>query len=178
MKAARKNNVLEFFTSGRTVIQLVLGIGVYILVSYLGISLWWLLAFGTLTGLIWGKVFCRWMCPVGILMEFFMKHSGDSFRNMYQYHKLGCPIAWISGLLNRFSLYRISLNADTCKDCGLCDKACYLPAVDQQKFSLYLQGKENPGDHFSCSKCLSCVTSCPNGSLSYKPGLSFLKIKP
>lgn len=35
-------------------------------------------------------------------MELIMSVSPDGkFRQMYQYHKVGCPIAWISGLLNR-----------------------------------------------------------------------------
>ncbi|MCK5196931.1 MAG: 4Fe-4S binding protein, partial [Spirochaetales bacterium] len=25
--------------------------------------------FGSITGVIFGKVFCRWMCPIGLLME-------------------------------------------------------------------------------------------------------------
>ena len=176
MTTKKHNKLFAFLTSSRGIIQIVIGIGVYVAVSYYHLSLWWLLAFGSLTGVIWGKVFCRWMCPIGVMMEFFMKHGADdSFRNMYQYHKLGCPIAWISGLLNRISFYKISLNADTCKSCGLCDKACYMPAVDKQKFSLYLDDRKNPAENFSCSKCLSCVTSCPNGSLSYKPVLSFAK---
>ncbi len=166
--------MVRLLTSRRGIIQIITGTGIYLLVSYLGISLWWLLAFGALTGVIWGKVFCRWMCPVGIVMEFFMKHStNDSFRNMYQYHKLGCPIAWVSGFLNRVSFFKIKLNADTCKNCGLCDKSCYMPALDKMKFSLFIEGKKNPAENFSCSKCLACVTSCPNGSLSFKPALFF-----
>ncbi len=145
--------------------------------SSFGVSLWWLLGFGVVTGVVWGKVFCRWMCPIGVVMEFFMKQgANDSFRNMYQYHKLGCPIAWISGLLNRVSLYRITLDRETCRNCGLCDKACYMPTVDGRKFSLYLPEKQDPSAHFSCSKCLSCVTSCPNGSLTYAPVKLFTTI--
>ena len=132
--------------------------------------MWWVLAFGTLVGVIWGKVFCRWMCPMGILMEVMMKISpDDSLRNMYQYHKIGCPIAWISGLLNKVSLYKIQLNEDSCTNCGLCDKTCYMPSIDKTKYSLYKKDMKNPAEAFSCSKCLSCVEKCPNGSLSFKP---------
>ena len=99
----------------------------------------------------------------------------DSLKGMYQYHKLGCPIAWVSGALNRISLFKISLNKDTCKNCGLCDKACYMPSIDKQKFSLYKPEKNNPAEAYSCSKCLKCVEQCPNGSLSYKPIFSTYK---
>jgi NAD-dependent dihydropyrimidine dehydrogenase PreA subunit len=26
----------------------------------------------------------------------------------------------------------------------------------------------NPGDSYTCSKCLKCVEVCPNGSLTFK----------
>ena len=128
---------------------------------------------GSAIGIIWGKVFCRWMCPMGIMMELIMKISpNESFRGMYQYHKIGCPIAWISGLLNKVSFYKIQLNTETCKSCGLCDKACYMPTIEKEKFSLYITNKVNPAVNFSCSKCLQCVAACPNGSLSYKTASS------
>jgi polyferredoxin len=46
---------------------------------------------------VFGKVFCRWVCPLGLMMEFMMGMSPDGkIKGMYQYHKIGCPIAWIS----------------------------------------------------------------------------------
>jgi len=170
MSNNNRNTIIKILSDKRWIIQLILGIITYTLVSVFQLSLWWLLAFGTLTGIIWGKVFCRWICPIGIVMELIMKISpNDSLKNMYQYHKIGCPIAWISGWLNKFSLYKINLNIDTCSSCGLCDKACYLTTINKQKFSLYKPQKTNPAENFSCSKCLKCVEQCPNGSLSFKP---------
>ena len=172
-----KQKIVKFLSDNRTIIQVVLGIGVYIAISYYNISLWWVLGFGSVIGIIWGKVFCRWMCPMGIMMELMMKMSpNDSLKSMYQYHKIGCPIAWISGLLNKISFYKIQLNADTCKNCGICDSTCYMPSIDKQKFSLYKPNMVNPAENFSCSKCLQCVAVCPNGSLSYKPVLNINSI--
>ena len=174
----RGNGFVRVLSRSRFWIQVLIGLGVYTLVNVFDLSIWWVILFGSAIGLIWGKVFCRWMCPIGVMMELFMKISpNDSFRNMYQYHKIGCPIAWVSGLLNKVSIYKIQLNKDTCKNCGLCDKACYMPALDQQRFSLFKKGKENPAENYSCSKCLSCVAECPNGSLSYKPTFPTFKLK-
>ena len=160
----------------RFYILIVTGIIFYTLIGRYHISLWWVVAFGSLIGIIWGKVFCRWMCPIGLMMELMMKMSpDDSLKNMYQYHKVGCPIAWISGLFNKISFYKIQINEDTCKNCGLCDDACYMPKLDKHKFSLYQPEKVNPAENFSCSKCLSCVAVCPNESLAYKPALPFFK---
>ena len=175
---SNKQKHVALLTKYRRVIQAVLGIGIYFGITYFQISLWWVVGFGSAIGIVWGKVFCRWGCPLGIIMEIMMKMSpNDTFQKMYQYHKIGCPIAWISGWLNKFSFYKIQLNSDTCKDCGLCDKACYMTSIDNQKFSLYKPKMINPAENFSCSKCLECVAECPNGSLTYKVALPSLSSK-
>lgn len=159
----------KFIVSKRIFILALLGGLTYIASSYLGISLLYIILFGIFTGVIFGKVFCRWMCPIGFFMEMIMGGGAKSqFSNMYQYHKLGCPIAWASGFLNKWSVFKIKINTDTCKNCGICDKECYISTLEPAKYSLYKKGKINPGASYSCSKCLKCVAACPNGSLKYK----------
>lgn len=95
--------------------------------AYLHISLWWILLTGIITGLIFGKVFFRWVCPKGLIMKIMMGMSPEgTIKQMYMYHKVGCPIA------------------------------------------LYKSGLSKPGNSYTCSKCLSCVESCLNGSLKYR----------
>lgn len=159
--------VSKFIIGKRVVILAVLGLTVYAVTSYFNISLWYVVGFGILTGVIFGKVFCRWMCPIGFMMELMMGGS-DQFSAMYQYHKMGCPIAWVSGLLNKWSLFRIKINKDTCISCGKCDKQCYISTLEPVKYSLYKPEKKSSGSAYSCSKCLKCVAACPNGSLKYK----------
>ena len=163
LKSKKKHPVI----SKRRIIQLIIGGALFLLIHYFNISLWYVLILGTLTGLIFGKVFCRWMCPLGFIMEVFMNmNPEDKFRQTYQYHKLGCPIAWISGVLNKISIFKINFKASDCTHCGACDKACYISTLNTE-FSLHQEGKKNPGEQFSCSKCLQCVTVCPNDSLKY-----------
>jgi polyferredoxin len=152
----------------RTLIQILIGAALYAGVSYLNISLWYVVGLGAVIGLVFGKVFCRWMCPLGFVMELMMgMNPNGKAQQMYMYHKIGCPIAWIEGLLNKVSFLQIKLNADTCKNCGICDKNCYIATLEPVKYSLYKPGKEKPGQSYTCSKCLSCVEACPNGSLQY-----------
>lgn len=159
----------KFLISKRIVILAILGGAVYAATSYFNISLLYVILFGIGTGVIFGKVFCRWMCPIGFMMEMIMGGgSKNQFSNMYQYHKMGCPIAWISGLMNKWSIFRIKINTDSCISCGKCDKECYISTLEPTKFSLYKPEKIKPGDSYSCSKCLKCVAVCPNGSLKYK----------
>jgi polyferredoxin len=157
----------KLIISKRIVILAVLGALVFIASHYYHISLWYIVLFGIGTGFIFGKVFCRWMCPIGFMMELLMGGSAQ-FGSMYQYHKVGCPIAWVSGFLNKWSLFRIKVNKDTCIKCGKCDKECYISTLEPAKFSLYKPEKMKSGDNYSCSKCLKCVAACPNGSLTYK----------
>jgi polyferredoxin len=161
--------ILKVLVNSRMIILSVLGVLLYLVISQYHISLWYVLLAGVILGVVFGKVFCRWVCPMGLIMEIMMSMSPDGkIRQMYQYHKIGCPIAWISGFLNKYSFFRIKLNAETCKNCGICDKQCYIVAMEPAKFSLYKPKMFAPGDSYTCSKCLKCVASCPNGSLTYK----------
>jgi polyferredoxin len=162
--------VLKVLVDTRMIILSVSGVSLYLAISQLHISLWYILLAGVVLGVVFGKVFCRWVCPLGLIMEMMMSMGGDDskIKQMYQYHKIGCPIAWISGLLNKYSIFRIKLNENTCKNCGICDKQCYIVAMEPAKFSLYKPKMTAPGDSYTCSKCLKCVASCPNGSLTYK----------
>lgn len=122
-----------------------------------------------LLGTVFGKMFCKWMCPVGMIMEFMMRNmdSTQQKHHMYNYFKMCCPISWIQGILNRFSLVRIKRDATTCTACGLCDKACYITTLNTD-FSIYKTEKKDPALAFNCSKCLECIDSCPQKSLDFK----------
>ena len=117
--------VLKVLVDKRFAILAVSGATIYYVLTQYHISLWWLLLAGVISGLIFGKVFCRWVCPMGLIMEIMMSMNKDGkIKQMYQYHKLGCPIAWVSGWLNKFSLFKIKLNTDSCISCGACQSEC------------------------------------------------------
>jgi len=139
----------------------------YFVVSFFNLSLFYILIFSAITGIIFGKVFCRWICPIGFVFEMLIGVSEKSKQQIYMYHKMGCPIAWISGFLNKFSLLKVKNNSDQCVECGLCDKVCYITS-NNKEYSLYKEDKKKPATHFNCSKCLECVTECPTNSLKYK----------
>lgn len=151
----------------RRVIQALFGLSLYLLVSIFHIPLLYVVIGGSLLGIIFGKVFCRWMCPMGFIMELLMgSKKGSEAAQMYQYHKMGCPIAWMGGFFNRFSLFRIKKDSGSCTSCGICDKNCYISSLNED-FSLYKEEKKESGKSFSCSRCLECVSSCPQNSLKF-----------
>ncbi len=154
---------LKRLANRRRLVQIGLGVGVYFLVSSLGISLWWVVGFGSLLG----KFFCRWMCPLGAVMETITGAANQD--GMYMYFKVGCPIAWISGWLNRVSALRVTNTEPACAHCSKCDEACYV-VKHNPAMSLHDPAKKNPSTHYACShacsRCLQCVEACPTRSLS------------
>lgn len=164
-----RQRIAKLLIAARFGILLLLGIGTYILISVHQVSLWWILAAGAVSGVIFGKVFCRWVCPMGIMMEMMMTFSGNKNAALLQYHKVGCPIAWVSGWMNRRSLFGIRRNAHTCTACGLCDSSCYIARIEPDRYSLYKEEKAEAGKSYTCSRCLQCVAACPNGSLRFTP---------
>ncbi|MBI9099063.1 MAG: 4Fe-4S binding protein [Spirochaetaceae bacterium] len=153
--------------------QALIGLSLYLLVSYFHVSLLYIIIGGAISGIILGKVFCRWMCPIGFIMELLMgSKKGSEAGQMYQYHKMGCPIAWVGGFFNKFSLFRIQYNKSKCNSCGLCDKNCYISSLNDD-FSLFKETKKLSSSSFSCSRCLECVSVCGKNSLKF----SFLHIK-
>ena len=153
----------------RRKIQFAIGMLTVYAVVALNISLWAVFGIAVVLGIVFGKTYCKWMCPLGFMMETMTANMGknESNAHMYHYYKVGCPISWVQGFLNKFSLFKIKVDSKTCTSCGVCDKSCYITAMNPE-FSFYKKDKKKPMDAFNCSKCLKCVDSCPTGSIKYK----------
>ncbi|MHB1392504.1 MAG: 4Fe-4S binding protein [Clostridia bacterium] len=159
--------MIKTIIRNRRIIQGLIGALILAATIYFEVSIWIIVFIGLVSGIIFGKVFCRWMCPLGFIMELTLGgNSGTRNLQLYNYHKLGCPIAWISGFMNRFSLFKIRKDNSKCTSCGICDSNCYISTINKE-YSLYKNNKANPAIQFSCSKCLTCVEKCPSKSLKY-----------
>ncbi len=164
-RRSRKNTPLKRFIRSRRPLQIAFALGIWVALAQGWTTLGMVVIVGSAMGIILGKIFCRWMCPIGLVMDLMMGAGPSSQSNLYMYYKLGCPIAWISGLLNRLSLLRVRRKKDACVDCGLCDKACYVAQFDGEA-SLFKPGRRNASTFYSCSRCFECVTACPTNALT------------
>jgi len=83
-----------------------------------------------------GRLFCNTLCPVGALLS----------------------------LISRFSLFRVSINKETCIKCGICESTCKAEAIDSKNMTV---------DASRCVDCFNCLSTCSKGSLLYKFNPSF-----
>ncbi len=74
--------------------------------------------------------------------------------------RYACPLGAVNGFFNSFSLFQIKRDANTCTDCGRCDKAC--PVGIKVSASSAVRGSE-------CTRCLECVAACPVRSSGEAP---------
>ncbi len=161
----RRPSRLRPLVTRRRAVQALVGVALYWAIGPGGLPLLRVIAVASLAGVLLGKFFCRWMCPLGAVMELMMGAGGEKQRSLYMYFKVGCPIAWAGGLLNRFSLLRVRLRPERCTDCNRCDEACYVAQLSDGR-SLHLAGRLNASTDYTCSRCLACVGACPTGALT------------
>lgn len=65
-----------------------------------------------------------------------------------------CPLGAVYGFLNRFALYRFTLNEEQCTHCGACHQVCGLD-IDPSKTP----------NHSQCIRCGKCLDACPHGAI-------------
>jgi ferredoxin len=70
-----------------------------------------------------------------------------------------CPVGAMLGLLSKISLFKIVIDLETCKDCGLCEKVCKAGCIDADSKKV---------DFENCIGCFNCFEACPTVGLKYQ----------
>ena len=118
--------------------------------------------------------FCKYICPAGTLEGGIPLVSVNSglrsmvgflfswkilililvlVASMHIYRpfcKYICPLGAIYGLFNRFSIYQMQVEKDTCTHCGICEKTCLM----QVNVTENINSPE-------CIRCGACKNVCP-----------------
>ena len=63
-----------------------------------------------------------------------------------------CPVGALLGLFSKKSMFRIGIDPDACKGCGLCEKVCKADCIDSRNMTV---------DMSRCVACYNCFTVCP-----------------
>jgi len=78
-----------------------------------------------------GRVFCNLLCPAGALL----------------------------GIISRFSIFKIVIDENNCKECGLCERVCKARCIDSHTLEI---------DSAACVGCFNCIDGCPTGGMSFR----------
>jgi polyferredoxin len=82
------------------------------------------------------------------------------------YCRLLCPFLTLSGLISRFSIFKITpVNPDACNGCSLCNLSCPMMV----NVMAAVQERHRIRDR-QCILCERCVDACPKGCLRIAPG--------
>lgn len=71
--------------------------------------------------------------------------------------KVMCPVGALVAITNKFSLFSLKLNEDSCVNCGKCDTECPMNVKVMQSSETGQTINRNT----ECIECLSCEAACP-----------------
>lgn len=77
-----------------------------------------------------GRIFCNTVCPVGTLL----------------------------GLISRFSLFKIRIKDELCRDCRACERICKAECIEISTHKI---------DSSRCINCFNCIDSCSSQGIVY-----------
>ncbi|MCQ2237017.1 MAG: 4Fe-4S dicluster domain-containing protein [Bacteroidales bacterium] len=69
-----------------------------------------------------------------------------------------CPVGTVLGVISKYSLLKIQIDTEKCKNCGLCEKRCKASCLNIKKHQI---------DYSRCVTCFDCLDECKHGAISY-----------
>ncbi len=73
-----------------------------------------------------------------------------------------CPAGSILGFMNKFSLFKIRIDGNTCNSCGLCSANCKASCIDTS-------GDTASIDYSRCVACFNCLDACKREAVKFTP---------
>jgi ferredoxin len=88
-----------------------------------------------------------------ILILYLSYYHGRLFCNLL------CPAGALLGILSRLSVFKIVIDENNCKECGLCERVCKANCIESGSKGI---------DFAACVGCFNCVYDCPTGGINYE----------
>ncbi|MBA4312778.1 MAG: hypothetical protein C0417_09130 [Chlorobiaceae bacterium] len=79
-----------------------------------------------------------------------------------------CPAGAILGLLSRLTIYKMTVDKNTCTECGACEKVCKANCIESKTKKI---------DFSACIGCFNCIKSCPTDGIIYTPAQYYKPIQ-
>ncbi|HIT48048.1 MAG TPA: 4Fe-4S binding protein, partial [Candidatus Coprenecus stercoripullorum] len=71
-----------------------------------------------------------------------------AWRNGRTYCNTVCPVGTVLGFLSKFSLFKVTIDADKCRSCSLCTRQCKASCIDFENHYI---------DYSRCVACMDCI---------------------
>ena len=104
------------------------------------------------------EVWIKGWTTFGIAVLTFIVVSVLAWRNGRTYCNTICPVGTVLGFLSKFSIFRLALDADKCKNCNACEYGCKASCIDLKTKSI---------DYSRCVTCFNCIDKCKTGAITY-----------
>lgn len=85
-----------------------------------------------------------------------------SFKYGRLYCNTICPVGTLLGFLSKYSLFKIAIDKNSCKSCGICERVCKSNCIDSFKNGTL------EIDFSRCVGCFNCLTVCPSDGVNFK----------
>lgn len=69
-----------------------------------------------------------------------------------------CPVGTLLGLVSKYSFFKLTIDKDSCKSCGRCERVCKAGCIDNKNKEI---------DISRCVSCFNCLSSCPSSGIGY-----------
>lgn len=69
-----------------------------------------------------------------------------------------CPVGSLLGIISRYSMFRVQIDASACTHCQLCGMSCKSGCIDCDNAVI---------DYSRCVVCLNCISQCPRQGIRY-----------
>ncbi len=104
------------------------------------------------------EVWIRSMPTFIVAIVSFMFIAVLAIKNGRTYCNTICPVGTLLGFIARFSWFKVSIDADKCKNCRKCERNCKASCIDIKNHTV---------DYSRCVACGNCLGQCNFGAMSY-----------